>query len=117
MSLEDELKRAAAANTILRKENDDLRRRLELLAARDEHDSLSHGLSFKVSEKGALSVYDLQAFPVTLYKDQWHRVLWAARDMRAFMDEHDAELLTKAEARNRKPPKPAKPRLVRGGRK
>lgn len=53
------------------------------------------GASFKVSEKGAVSVYGLGRFPVTLYKEQWIRLLDMADDLRAFIVEHEPELKTK----------------------
>lgn len=40
-------------------------------------------ISFKVGEKGALSLYGLGRFPVTLYKTQWERLLGASDDIRA----------------------------------
>jgi hypothetical protein len=46
-------------------------------------------LRLKVSEKGALSVYGLGRFPVTLYKEQWRRLLDFAEEMRAFLKEND----------------------------
>ena len=49
----------------------------------------------KVSEKGGVSVYGLGRFPVTLYKEQWTKLLAMAEDIRAFIKEHDAELKTK----------------------
>ena len=49
----------------------------------------------KVSEKGALSVYGLQRMPVTLYVEQWERLLNFADEIRQFMKEHDAELKRK----------------------
>ncbi len=49
----------------------------------------------RVSEKGGLSVYGLGRFPVTLYKEQWVRLLDLAGDIRTFMKDHDAELKTK----------------------
>jgi hypothetical protein len=52
----------------------------------------SRGISLKVSEKGAVSVYGLGRFPVTLYKEQWTRLLDMADDIRAFIAEHGAEL-------------------------
>jgi hypothetical protein len=54
------------------------------------------GISFKVSEKGALSVYGLGRFPVTLYKGQWHRLLERVDDLKEFMEANDEKLLTKA---------------------
>ena len=53
------------------------------------------GVSLKVSEKGGVSVYGLGRFPVTLYKEQWAKLLDMADDIRAFLAEHDAELKAK----------------------
>ena len=53
------------------------------------------GVSMKVSEKGGLSVYGLGRFPVTLYKEQWSRLLDMADDIRSFIRENDAKLKTK----------------------
>jgi len=55
----------------------------------------SRGITMKVSEKGALSVYGLGRFPVTLYKEQWTRLLGVADDIRAFLKDNDAQLKTK----------------------
>jgi hypothetical protein len=79
-------------------ESDDaLRGELERLRA--ENASLKKrsqsGLSLKVSAKGGVSVYGLGRFPVTLYKEQWLRLLDLADDLRAFIRENDAELKTK----------------------
>ena len=52
-------------------------------------------LSMKVSQKGALSVYGLGRFPVTLYKEQWTRLLAAADEIRAFLKDNDAQLKSK----------------------
>jgi len=52
-------------------------------------------VSIKVSEKGGVSVYGLGRFPVTLYKEQWTKLLDMADDIRAFLRDHDAELKTK----------------------
>ena len=46
-------------------------------------------LRLKVSEKGALSVYGLGRFPVTLYKEQWMRLLDYAEEMRSFIKDND----------------------------
>ncbi len=54
------------------------------------------GLSLKVSEKGALSVYGLGRFPVTLYKEQWQKLLDVADEIRAFLKENDAQLTSKS---------------------
>ena len=58
----------------------------------------ARGVSLKVSEKGGVSVYGLGRFPVTLYKEQWGKLLAMADDIRAFIKEHDAELKAKPEA-------------------
>ena len=51
--------------------------------------------AIRVSEKGGVSVYGLGRFPVTLYKEQWTRLLDMADDIRAFIREHDAQLKAK----------------------
>ncbi len=55
----------------------------------------TRGVSIKVGEKGGVSVYGLGRFPVTLYKEQWAKLLDMAADIRAFIKEHDAQLKTK----------------------
>ena len=57
----------------------------------------SKGDLLKVSEKGGVSVYGLGRFPVTLYKEQWARLLDMADDIRSFIQEHETELKTKEE--------------------
>ena len=57
----------------------------------------STGLSLKVSAKGGVSIYGLGRFPVTLYKEQWEKLLAITDDIRAFMQENDAQLKTKEE--------------------
>jgi hypothetical protein len=52
-------------------------------------------LSLKVSEKGALSVYGMGRFPVTLYKEQWLRLLAIAGDIKAFIAANDERLKAK----------------------
>lgn len=56
------------------------------------------GVNFKVSAKGAVSVYGLGRFPVTLYREQWLRLLERTDDLRRFLDEHADELKAKGEA-------------------
>jgi hypothetical protein len=56
----------------------------------------SRAVSLKVSEKGGVSVYGLGRFPVTLYKEQWVRLLDMADEIRGFIREHEAELKAKA---------------------
>ncbi len=53
------------------------------------------GISMKVSEKGAVSVYGLGRFPVTLYQEQWVKLLDIADDIRAFIRENEGRLKKK----------------------
>jgi len=55
-------------------------------------------LEFKVSDKGAASVYGLGRFPVTLYYEQWIRLLDHADELRAFLENNKAKLKLKPEA-------------------
>lgn len=79
--------------------DDDLKAELERLRAENEQlkNRTSRGTSLKVSEKGGVSVYGLGRFPVTLYKEQWVRLLDMAADIRAFIKENDSKLKTKAD--------------------
>lgn len=52
-------------------------------------------LTLKVSEKGALSVYGLGRFPVTLYKEQWTRLLDQTNEIRTFLNDNDDKLKKK----------------------
>jgi len=71
----------------------------ELARLRAENERLkkaaARGGSIRVSEKGGVSVYGLGRFPVTLYKEQWLRLLDMADDIRAFIRDNQAELKTK----------------------
>ena len=49
----------------------------------------------KVSQKGAVSVYGLQRMPVTLYVEQWDRLLGYADEIKSFLKDHDTELKRK----------------------
>ncbi len=76
----------------------DLKAELERLKA--ENESLKKSkrpgtLSMKVSEKGALSIYGMGRFPVTLYKEQWTKLLSIADDIKKFIDDNDRALKTK----------------------
>ena len=57
--------------------------------------SASRGISLKVSEKGGVSVYGLGRFPVTLYKEQWAKLLDMADDIRAFIRDNESSLKAK----------------------
>jgi len=52
-------------------------------------------MSLKVSEKGGLSVYGLGRFPVTLYREQWEKLLGMADQIRDFIRENDGALKKK----------------------
>jgi hypothetical protein len=76
---------------------DDLQAELERLRAENERLKKSGGskLAMKVSEKGALSVYGMGRFPVTLYKEQWLRLLAIADDIKSFIEANNANLKSK----------------------
>jgi hypothetical protein len=71
----------------------------ELERLRNENAALKKGASLsirlKVSEKGAVSVYGLGRFPVTLYKEQWLKLLDMSADIRAFIAANEAHLKAK----------------------
>lgn len=71
----------------------------EIIRLQAENDRLKDQrqsrVSLKVSGKGGVSLYGLGRFPVTLYKEQWAKLLDMADEIRAFLHEHDAELKTK----------------------
>jgi hypothetical protein len=77
--------------------DDEMKSELERLRAENEalKQKGSRATSLKVSEKGGLSVYGLGRFPVTLYKEQWTKLLDMADDIKAFIKENDAKLKTK----------------------
>ena len=73
----------------------------ELTRLRAENDRLkrtatNRGMTIKVSEKGGVSVYGLGRFPVTLYKEQWTKLLDMAEEIRGFIRDNDAALKTKS---------------------
>ncbi len=71
----------------------------ELERLRTENEALKQrsekGLSLKVSQKGGVSVYGLGRFPVTLYKEQWEKLLDMSDDILAFIQENEPQLKTK----------------------
>jgi hypothetical protein len=73
---------------------EDLRTEMERLRAENEalKAKLSRPTTIKVSEKGAVSVYGLGRFPVTLYKEQWVKLLSMADDIKRFMAENESRL-------------------------
>ena len=79
--------------------DEDLKAELERLKAENERlkGERNRGVSLKVSEKGGVSVYGLGRFPVTLYKEQWTRLLDMAQQIRAFIKENEGRLKSKGE--------------------
>ena len=73
-SLEEKIARLEAENASLRSNNK---------------------IYFKVSGKGAVSLYGLQKFPVTLYKTQWEQILDMAPEIKSFLEANEASLTTK----------------------
>jgi hypothetical protein len=75
----------------------DLQAELERLKAENEalKAKTTRATSIRVSEKGGVSVYGLGRFPVTLYKEQWLKLLELAEEIRRFIGENDARLKTK----------------------
>jgi hypothetical protein len=71
----------------------------EIARLRAENEALKaraqRGGQLRVSDKGGVSVYGLGRFPVTLYKEQWRRLLDMADEIRAFIREHESELKSK----------------------
>jgi hypothetical protein len=61
----------------------------------EENEPKRGNLYCKVSEKGAVSVYGLQRMPVTLYVEQWTRLLEFSDDLRSFLKDNDAKLKRK----------------------
>jgi hypothetical protein len=80
-------------------QSNDEQLRAEVERLRAENEALKskgrRGISLRVSEKGGVSVYGLGRFPVTLYKEQWTRLLAMADEITAFIAENDARLKTK----------------------
>jgi hypothetical protein len=79
-------------------DSDQMKAELERLRAENQalKAGAAKGLSLRVSEKGAVSVYGLGRFPVTLYKEQWNKLLDMADDIRAFIKANDSKLKTKS---------------------
>ena len=79
--------------------SDDDELRVELQRLRDENAALKRGaasgIRMKVSEKGALSICGMGRFPVTLYKEQWLKLLDMSAEIRAFITANEMQLKTK----------------------
>ena len=77
---------------------DELKAELERLKAENEalrKGNPRGGATLKVSEKGGVSVYGLGRFPVTLYKEQWAKLLEMADEIRTFIRQNESRLKTK----------------------
>jgi hypothetical protein len=71
----------------------------ELARLRAENEALktkrNSAVSMKVSEKGGVSVYGLGRFPVTLYQEQWTKLLALSEDIKTFIEENRSKLKAK----------------------
>jgi hypothetical protein len=78
--------------------DEDLRKELERLRAENEalKARAARAPSIRVSEKGGVSVYGLGRFPVTLYKEQWLKLLAMADEIKRFIAENESRLKAKA---------------------
>lgn len=75
--------------------SDAIQAELALLRAENARLKSGKALTFKVSDKGGVSVYGLGRFPVTLYAQQWHKLLAMKDGIEAFIVENSASLTTK----------------------
>jgi hypothetical protein len=79
--------------------SEDDKAEIERLRAENERlknkKSTEGSLSMKVSEKGALSIYGMGRFPVTLYKEQWLKLLGIADQIKKYIEENNSRLKTK----------------------
>jgi ribosome-interacting GTPase 1 len=77
---------------------EELKAKLAQLEKQVETKKRAGVMDFKVSEKGGVSVYGLGRFPVTLYYEQWTRLLGAAEELKAFLEENKSRLKLKESA-------------------
>jgi hypothetical protein len=79
--------------------DEDMKTELERLRAENEKLKQKAGrpMGLKVSEKGAVSVYGLGRFPVTLYKEQWAKLLDMADEIRTFIKDNESKLKAKGD--------------------
>ena len=78
-------------------EAENMKAELEKLRAENEalKKTKEKGLTMKIGEKGGLSVYGLGRFPVTLYKEQWLRLLAMTEEIKAFIEANGDKMKTK----------------------
>ena len=74
---------------------EELKARLSDLEKQVETKKRGGAMEFRVSEKGGVSVYGLGRFPVTLYYEQWIKLLDAVPDLKLFIEENKSKLKTK----------------------
>ena len=74
---------------------EELKARLSQLEKQVETKKRSGAMEFRVSEKGGVSVYGLGRFPVTLYYEQWNRLLAATEELKVFLEENKSKLKLK----------------------
>ena len=79
--------------------DEDIQSELERLRAENAalKNKKTGSVSMKVSEKGAVSVYGLGRFPVTLYQEQWTKLLGLADENKTFIEENKPKLKVKGE--------------------
>ena len=80
------------SDSTLHAENEKLKAEIEALKQSNKR---TGAISLKVSEKGAVSVYGLGRFPVTLYKEQWEKLLGLSEEIKSFIQENKERLKTK----------------------
>lgn len=80
------------SDNTLHAENEKLKAEIEALKQSNKR---TGAVSLKVSEKGAVSVYGLGRFPVTLYKEQWEKLLGLSEEIKSFIQENKERLKTK----------------------
>ena len=74
----------------------------ELAAAKAENEALKQTREYlKVSAKGAVSLYGIRRFPITFYRDEWQVIFGNQPNVQAFIEEHDAELKSKGDAKDK----------------
>jgi hypothetical protein len=80
--------------------DEDLKAQLAALQAENQllKQKKNTSISMKVSEKGAVSVYGLGRFPVTLYQEQWVKLLSLSDEIKSFIDDNRTQLKVKEQA-------------------